>query len=107
MTESFVGESITPVKESAKLVSALPGEPCLPMAFQWNGRTIATIAVIEKWKEAGDCHHGSGERYVRKHWYRVRADDGSELKLYCERQPRGQRSSRWRLFTIQAHPERP
>ena len=82
------------------MTSSVPGEPCLPAAFKWKGRTITISTVMEKWKQTGDCHHGSGEHYVRKHWYRVRSEDGSEMKLYCERQPRGRGSSRWRLYTI-------
>ena len=29
--------------------------------------------MVDKWKTTGSCRHGSGEQYVRKHWFRVRA----------------------------------
>ena len=99
--ETFIGESITPVSKSIQVSSTLPGEPLLPTEFKWHRQRISIAVVLEKWKEAGDCHHGSGERYVRKHWYRVRTQDGLEMKIYFERQPRrGRSSSRWRLYTV-------
>ena len=105
MKESFIGESIVPVKESIEAISSAPGEPCVPKAFSWKGGTIEIAAVLERWKEAGDCHHGSGERYIRKHWYRVRTSQGVEMRIYLERQPRGRSRSRWRLYTVQCAPE--
>ncbi len=42
------------------------------------------------------------DRYVRKHWFRVRTDDGREMKIYIERRGRmrGRPKPRWRLFTL-------
>jgi len=99
MRETFVGEPIEPMEGTFRLSEAAIGEPGLPQSFSWRDRQFVIVAVLEKWKEAGDCHHGSGERYVRKHWYRVRTDAGLEMRLYFERQQRS-RGSRWRLFTM-------
>ena len=62
-----------------------------------------TVAeVLEEWKETGPCHHGSGERYVRKHWFRLRMASGEEMKLYFERHARSakQMKQRWWLYTV-------
>jgi hypothetical protein len=42
------------------------------------------------------------ERYLRKHWFHVRAHDGTEMKLYFERQARskGTERARWWIFTV-------
>jgi hypothetical protein len=56
--------------------------------------------VLEEWKEAGDCRHGSGERYVRKHWFRIRTTEDLEMKIYFERQRRSSGGSRWRLYSL-------
>ena len=60
--------------------------------------------VLETWKEHGDCRHGSGERYVRKHGYRVLTAGGAVLRLYFQRsQGRGKlpSKSRWWVHSIE------
>jgi hypothetical protein len=45
--------------------------------------------------------HGSGEQYVRKHWYLVEDSFGRELEIYFDRQARGPRTkTRWTLFSM-------
>lgn len=101
MEEQFICEAVVPEASSGRLSDALRGEPALPMRFQWRDRDYDVKEVIEKWKTTGPCHHGSGERYVRKHWFRIRTSDGLEMTLYCDRQPRrGQSSKRWWLYTV-------
>ena len=70
------------------------------MRFIWRRREFAIAAIIAKWRETGPCRHGSGERYLRKHWFHIRTADGIEMKLYFERSARlpGARRS-WRLYT--------
>ncbi|MBT7300722.1 MAG: cytoplasmic protein, partial [Victivallales bacterium] len=47
------------------------------------------------------CHHGSSEQYVRRHWFRVETTDGSEMRIYFDRQPRpGANKKRWWLATV-------
>ena len=79
------------------------GEPGLPRAFVWRRKTFEVAEVVRSWRETGPCHHGSGERYVRKHWYEVRLTTGATAKLYFERQPRAktQVKRRWWLFSMQ------
>ncbi len=55
------------------------GEPGLPHQFRWRKTNWEVAEILESRKEHGDCTHGSGERYVRKHVYRVRTTDGTVL----------------------------
>lgn len=98
--ERFIGEAITPVAGSFAPAAMAAGEPGLPQAFVWRGRTVEVVAVLRRWHDTGPCSHGSGEMYVRKHWFEVATTAGT-LKLYFERQPRrGRAGRRWWLFSI-------
>lgn len=100
MKETFIGEAITPQDMSFSVSPMAMGKPGLPQTFSWKGRGFSVIEVLEEWKESGPCHHGSGERYVRKHWFRVRTTEDLEMKIYFERQSRSCGGSRWRLYSI-------
>ena len=79
------------------------GAPGLPREFSWKGGKFAVLEVLECWKETGSCRHGSGERYIRKHWFRIRAGPDTEMEIYFERQARAKTGSRWRLYTIRTN----
>lgn len=100
MNETFVGEAIHPEDMSFSLSPMAMGKPGLPRKFSWKGRSFSVLEVLEEWKEAGDCRHGSGERYVRKHWFRVRTTGALEMRIYFERQRRSSGGSRWRLYSM-------
>jgi len=98
--DRFVGEAIDPDEASFDAAGMAAGAPGLPRSFSWRGTHFGVLAVLEEWKESGDCRHGSGERYVRKHWYRVKTAEGPEMQIYFERQQRSSGGSRWRLYSI-------
>jgi phosphoribosylglycinamide formyltransferase-1 len=98
--ETFVGDAITPAESSFSASSMATGGPGLPSVFSWKGRRYSVLEVLEQWKETGDCRHGSGERYVRKHWFRIRTSEGLEMSIYFERQRRSSGGSRWRLYSV-------
>ena len=102
MGEQFVSERIQPVGNTMGAQGAASGEPGLPGMFHWRGEEIAVETVVEKWKETSRCKSGGDEQYVRKHWFRIRASDGREMKIYFERQARSrsQRMQRWWLYTV-------
>jgi phosphoribosylglycinamide formyltransferase-1 len=102
MKETFVGEGITPEDASFSTSAMAMGKPGLPQKSSWKGKSFSVLEVLEEWKEAGDCRHGSGERYVRKHWFRVRTSDELEMKIYFERQGRSSGGSRWRLSSLRS-----
>jgi len=101
MAEQFISEAIQPVVGTFDAARMSTGEPGLPRQFQWRSQTIHVARVLKTWRETGPCHHGSGERYARKHWFEVLTGCGNTMKIYFERQPRSRKNrSRWWLFTM-------
>ncbi len=102
MSEEFVSEPIMPVAGTFDAAGMTRGEPGLPSRFVWREQEYAVADVLEAWKESGPCRSGGGEMYLRKHWFKIRTDDGLEMTVYFERQPRTKRQSkkRWWLYTI-------
>jgi len=102
MGEQLISESITPITGQVDERRITIGAPLLPTRFIWRGVEYSVAEVLESWKETSPCRHGSGERYVRKHWFRVRTAGNEEMKIYFERQPRSgrQRKQRWWLYTL-------
>lgn len=93
----FISEPIIP---TALAASRIIGEPGIPIRFRWRDAEYEIARVIEKWKTTGDCWHKSGERYVRRHWFRVITADGTEMKIYFERQARSKQiKKRWWIAT--------
>ena len=99
---TFVSESIAPVFDQGTGTSIGVGAPVIPSGFIWREKEYRIQSVLETWKESGACKSGSSERYLRKHWYRIRTTDGKEMEIYFERQARSskQRNKRWWLFTV-------
>ena len=98
--ETFVSEAIIPTSLAAP---AVIGDPGIPIRFRWRDDEYEIARIIEKWKTAGDCRHGSGERYVRRHWFRVETTGGTEMRIYFERQARSkQNKKRWWLASTQS-----
>jgi hypothetical protein len=72
------------------------------MRFVWRKAEYVVEELLGKWKDTGPCTSGSGEHYVRKHWFHVRTTTGEEMKIYYERQARStrERMKRWWLYTV-------
>lgn len=100
-SDKFISEPITPLDASFNTSSMVAAAPGLPMRFTWRKKEYAVAEIIRTWTSTGNCTHGSSEQYVKKHWYRIRTEDGSEMQIYFERQPRsGQSRKRWWLASI-------
>ncbi|MCG8585180.1 MAG: DUF6504 family protein, partial [Pirellulales bacterium] len=78
------------------------GEPGLPGAFVWRGEEYRVEDVLGAWKEA-DARDGN-EKYVRKHWYRVRTAGNHIMTLYFMRHASSakRRKERWFLYSIES-----
>ena len=102
MTEQFISETIEFSPATANASPMVAGEPGLPRRFVWRRKAYDVDEVLEKWTESGPCRNGSGEMYLRKHWYAIKTTTGERMKLYFERQPRSkqQRRARWWLYTV-------
>lgn len=102
MPISFISEPITPVRGSFDTSGMARGEPGLPQKFLWRKKEYEIAEVLEQGREHGNCKHGSGERYVRRHSYRIRTTDGSIMNLYFQRSfGRATATSRWWLQGIE------
>jgi hypothetical protein len=102
MVDEFIGEAIQPVKETLDAVRMARGEPGLPRQFRWRSEIVRITRVLSTWRETGPCRHGSGEQYVRKHWFEVSTDTGVKMKIYFQRQPRSaNKKARWWLFSTE------
>jgi len=103
MSEEFVSEPIKPVANTFDLTAMTKGEPGLPGRFIWRDKEFAVANVLETWKELGPCRSGGPEKYLRKHWFKVRTEDGLEMTIYFERQARAKRQNktRWWLYTTE------
>lgn len=108
LTEEFLSELLLPAAnpDTARMAR---GEPGLPTSFLWRNCEVRVALVLKSWKESGPCTHGSGELYLRKHWYQLRMHDGSLWTIYFERKPRSarDRTHRWWLYTRTTHPPGP
>jgi len=102
VSEQFVGEEIRPTAGAIGTRGMTRREPGLPRRFTWRGDQYEVARMLEKWKETGPCTSGGTERYVRKHWYRLRTTAGQEMVVYFERQARrGSRpAARWWLYAL-------
>jgi phosphoribosylglycinamide formyltransferase-1 len=102
MSDEFVSEPIKPATETLDPARMSRGEPGLPGRFIWRDKEYTIANVLETWKELGPCKSGGPEKYLRKHWFKVKTRDGLEMTLYFERQARAKRQSktRWWLYTI-------
>ncbi len=97
MPATFISEPIVPVGDFDPSAMSR-GEPGLPPGFRWREREWTVAEVLESWREYGDCKHGSGERYLRKHCFRLRTTDGSVLRIYFQRSfGRARATARWWL----------
>jgi phosphoribosylglycinamide formyltransferase-1 len=101
MAEQFIGAAIQPDVGTIRASRLSAGQPELPQVFRWGKQTIQVAKLLRTWRETGPCHHGSDEKYVRKHWFEVLTDSGQVMRIYFDRQPRsGKKAQRWWLFAI-------
>jgi len=107
MSDQFIGEPLKPDAGSFDPAAMAAGEPGLPARFTWRGEPVEVRAVVNRWRGMADCRHGSGERYVHRHWYEVATAGHGVMKLYCERQTRGGKPGlRWWVYSVRGDAER-
>jgi len=98
--DEFISEPITPAPGTGDVRAMARGEPGLPARFTWREREYTIVNVLEAWKSSSR-EGGTGELYLRRHFYTVETDTGERMTLYCERQARNPRKpkARWYLYT--------
>jgi phosphoribosylglycinamide formyltransferase-1 len=99
--EQLVSEPIHSLDPLIDTAALSRGEPSLPRRFRWREREYAVASVIGKWKTTSLCRSGSSEKYVRKHWWKVRTETGEVMKLYFNRQPKSPGEMKWFLYSLE------
>lgn len=105
--EEFISEPIKPVAGTYDTGKMASGEPGFPAAFSWRGKAYHLKKIISQWRKATPCQHGSGEMYVRKHFFKIETESGDIMTLYFDRQvPRGGKAhdARWWLLSKEKTP---
>ncbi|NLX59397.1 MAG: cytoplasmic protein [Phycisphaerae bacterium] len=99
-SRQFIGEEVRPQPGSFAATAMARGQPGVPQAFTWRGESFRVVELLRQWASTGPCSHGSGERYVRRHWFEVRVAPDGIMTLYCDRQARDRRhpKARWWLY---------
>ena len=104
--EQFISEPVTPRANSFNARTIARGEPALPTHFTWRKVEYRVDEILETWKTS-TAEGGSGEMYLRRHYYKVRTTSQHVMTLYCERQQKRKNpKARWFLYTFIA-PEEP
>jgi hypothetical protein len=100
--DRLISESIEPVPGAFPDRDTPAGEPILPGRFVWRAAEFTIAEVLEAWKEYSPGSAAMPDRYLRKHWYRIRTTSGEEMSLYFERKARskGRARRRWWLFSL-------
>ncbi len=103
MSERFISEQLKPIMDGPAPVPFEAGAPMMPPAFEWRRQRLPVLEVLESWKELSPCSSGSPERYLRRHWYRLRTSDEQEMTVYFLRQAQSgkQPKSRWFLYKLE------
>jgi hypothetical protein len=107
--DEFVSEPITPQRGTFDAGTMATGVPGLPVGFTWRGQAYAIVARLETWKQSGpEVGRSDGERYLRRHYSRLRMSDESVWTVYCLRHtaPGASPKRRWFLQSV-ASPDNP
>jgi len=99
----FVSEPITPDAGTFDSTAMATGTPGLPTGFSWRDRHYQIGETLSAWKASESCTHGSGERYLRKHFWKVRLGTGEIATLYALRKVKAGENTkrRWWLYTLE------
>ncbi len=102
---AFVSETIEPLRGEFDASRMAMGEPGVPRRFRWRKEVWEDVQVLgDGTRQFGDCAHGGGERYVRRHVYRCRMAHGPVFHLAFQRsfgRAKFTRAGRWRIVQIE------
>lgn len=101
--EEFISQPLRPHARTFQTGDMARGLPGLPAGFDWNGESHPILTLLESWKTStAEGGRAGGERYLRRHYYRLRMADQTVWTVYFLRQsPRGGSPRlRWFLQSI-------
>ncbi|NJL32048.1 MAG: cytoplasmic protein [Phycisphaerales bacterium] len=96
-----MSEPLEPVKGTFDASAMARGEPGLPAKFTWRGQIHEVDEVLQTWITSAP-EGGSGEMYLRRHWWKLRTSEGVTLTVYCLRQASSRASAkrRWFVYSV-------
>lgn len=96
---TFVSEPISPDAGSGDVEAMGRGEPGAPSGFWWRDRHYVLARVHSSWKSYA---MDSGDKYVKRHWFEIETTTGEQMRIYCERHPKGKaaRNNPWWVFSV-------
>ncbi len=100
----FVSEPIKPDAGTFNAAAMAAGQPGLPSGFTWRDRHYQIQRLLAEWKHSeAEGHRPGGERYYRKHYFRVATQDGRIMTIYAVRhvKPGENPRKRWWLYTVE------
>ncbi|HEX4012830.1 MAG TPA: DUF6504 family protein [Candidatus Cybelea sp.] len=92
---SFVSAPIVAAGEGF-ITPATGGEPPVPSAFRWSGRTLEVTAVLRSWRST---KADRGDVYLKRHWFELETATGAKLEVYFDREAR-RGTPQWWLYTV-------
>ncbi len=100
----LISEPIAPHRGTFDTSRMGSGEPGLPTGFVWRGQSVSIVDQLATWKHSSREGGGAGDLYLRRHYYKLRMNDGRIWTIYFVRQtPRsGNAKKRWFLYTVEA-----
>ena len=106
--EELISEPIQPDAGTFDTAAMARGQPGLPDGFTWRDQHYRIEQLLDSWKQSeSSTHRPGGERYYRKHFFRILTDTGERMTLYALRHVKQGESAkrRWWLYTVD-HPQR-
>jgi hypothetical protein len=101
--EEFISEPIRALAGTFDPAAMGAGLPGLPRGFTWRDQSYEIVDVLRSWKASGpEVGRLHGERYLRRHYSRLKMSDGSVWTVYFVRHTpqRGSARRRWFLYSI-------
>lgn len=105
----FVSEPICPDAGTFDAAAMATGTPGLPTGFSWRDRHFQIGEVLSAWKASESFNHAGGERYLRKHFWKVRLNTGEIATVYALRKVKAGENTkrRWWLYTLEQPENKP
>lgn len=105
MTNSeFVSEPVKPDAGTSDAAAMATGVPGLPTGFVWRDTHFQIRKLLSSWKHSEAFNHTPrGDRYYRKHYFKVLVDSGEVMTLYAVRHTKTGENpkKRWWLQSIE------